>query len=244
MGNFELELIRYQRLSSLGRELGGFVHNAAGPLNIILGYIQMMRMKYADEKNLNKMWEAGIELDQMLKDLGSRIEAEDDGYYQQIHVNEVILKQLDLMRANNYFKHNVELAEDLSEAGPVIQGIFGDFSIIMDVLFNNAIEAVYSSDIKKIFVTTKIFSDDSGTGLKLEIIVRDTGNGIDEELIDKYFQESYSNWQSSIGECRGMGLTVARYLVDRFGGKLELCNSSGIGAEAKLTIPLRRRDEI
>jgi signal transduction histidine kinase len=242
MGNFELEMIRYQRLAGLGRDLGGFVHNAAGPLNIILGYIQMMRMKYADEKNLGKMWDAGLELDRMLKELSSHIEASDNGYFQNIRVNELILKQLDLLRANNYFKHNVELAEELSADNPEIQGIFGDFSIIMDVIFNNAIEAVYNNDMKKIYVTTKVVQYDSSS--VLEIIVRDTGNGIDEELTEKYFQEGFGNWQSSLGECHGMGLAVARYLIARFGGKLELRNSSGIGAESIITIPLRGRNEV
>ncbi|MCF7920716.1 MAG: HAMP domain-containing histidine kinase [Candidatus Cloacimonetes bacterium] len=242
MSRFELELIRYQRLASLGRDLGGFVHNAAGPLNIMMGYIQMTRAKYPDEKSIGKMWEAGLELDRMLKELGKHIEDSSSEFYQSIKVNDVILKHLDLLRANNYFKHNIEAVEEFGEEDPEIWGVYGDFATIIDILLNNAIEAVYSSDIKKLCISSQVYKPDDAETLR--IIVRDTGNGIIESRIEDYFQEGFSNWSKSLGTAKGMGLPLARYLCGRFGGSLILRNSDGIGAEAVLEIPLRKRDEI
>jgi signal transduction histidine kinase len=242
MSKLDLEMMRYQRLSSLGRDLEGFVHNAAGPLNIILGYIQMLRIKYPDEKNFGKMWDAGLELDRMLKDLGNQINGINDGYYAAINVNEVILRQMELLRANNYFKHNIEAEAVLSEREPEIWGVYGDFVIILDIILNNAIEAVYSSDVKKVFVTTDIVECE--TGRRLVIKVRDTGNGIDENRLSQYFAEGYSGWNRSINKAKGMGLPLGQYLCERLGGNLKLKNSNGIGAESIVEIPLRTHDEI
>lgn len=236
MSKLELEILRYQRLAGLGRDLGGFVHNAAGPLNIIMGYIQVLRMKLPDEKGIGKIWDASLELDKMLKELGTHTEKLETSYSEDINVNKTISRQLDLLRANNYFKHNIEANEDLCDKEPEINAMYGDFVILLDILLNNAIEAVYKSDIKKIFVVTRTIDDETGKWLK--IIVRDTGNGVENDNLSHYFEAGYSGWNKEEKK-PGMGLTLAKYICERLQGRISLQNSDGIGAEAVIDLPIR-----
>ena len=236
MIDINLEILRYQRLSSLGRDLEGFVHNAAGPLNIVLGYLQVLRSKYPQEAGFEKMWNAGLELDRELKDLGSHLEAAETEILQDIDINAMILRQLELLRANNYFKHNIESVAELSEKLPQVRAIYGDIVICLDVILNNAIAAVRESDIKKIVVRSDLEHTEKGDMLK--ITVRDTGEGIEESKLDKYFELGYSGWHSHEPK-GGLGLALAEYIMGKIGGKLGLENSCGCGAEASLLIPLR-----
>lgn len=237
MSELELEFIRYQRLAGLGRDLGGFVHNAAGPLNIIMGYLQVLQAKYPNEMSVNKIWQAGLEIDELLKELGSHVENIEKILVQDIDVKKLIMRQLELLRANNYFKHNVELVEEYSEQEIWWHGIYGDIVLMLDVVFNNAIEAVYNSDIKKIYLETALISSLHGDSFRL--LVRDTGNGIEERLKNEYFQPGTSYWKKTLNKCSGMGLALAKYLCDHYQGAIILQNSDGIGAETIIELPLR-----
>lgn len=241
MSKLELEILRNQRMAILGRDLGGFVHNAAGPLNVILGYIQVLRAKYPDEKGVGKIWDSGIELDKLLKELGSHVESLDTVCADKVNVNKLISRQMELLRANNYFKHNIEANEDLCESNPSHVIDYGDLVMLIDALLNNAIQAVYESDIKKIFVSTELIESDNG--MKLEIIVRDTGNGVNPDIIEKCFEPGFSGWNNTLGEVHGMGLTLAKYICERNKGKILVRNSDGIGAEAVIEFSVKN-DEI
>ncbi len=236
MIDINLEILRYQRLSSLGRDLEGFAHNAAGPLNIILGYIQILQSKYPEEKGFEKIWNAGLELDRELKDLGKHLEAAETELFREIDINALIFRQLELLRANNYFKHNIESVAELEEGLPLVKAVYGDIVICLDVILNNAIDAVHESDIKKIIVRSGVEKTEKGEMLK--ITVRDTGEGIEEEKLGKYFELGYSGWHTYEGKS-GVGLALAEYIMGRIGGKLSIENSCGCGAEASLYIPLK-----
>lgn len=236
MLDIQLELMRYQRFASLGRDLEGVIHNAAGPLNIIMGYAQVLRSKYPEEKGFNKIWEAAIELDDGLKELTSHLESSELGLESEIDVNSMILRVLELMRANNYYKHNIEAVAELAEDIPLIRGVYGDIMICLDAILTNAIEAVRSSSIKKIVISSQKEMMEGRDWIKIRI--RDTGEGFDEEKSKDYFELGYSGWGEG-SEHHGVGLTLARYIINQSGGKIELAESCGCGAEAVLYIPIR-----
>jgi signal transduction histidine kinase len=241
MIDINMEIIRYQRLASLGRDLEGFVHNAAGPMNIILGYVQVLRAKYSEEKSLEKVWEAGMELDRSLKDLMAHLENSQQILDAPVNINEMILRHIELLRANNFFKHNVEAVTDLTENLPVVWGKYGDIMICLDVILNNAINAVIDSSVKKIVVKTDLVTQNEQK--KVKITVRDTGEGFEDEKSKRYFELGYSGWSNS-RKSNGVGLCLAKYIMDQTGGGIKLKDSCGCGAEAVLLLPLRDKDAV
>ncbi|MDY0319617.1 MAG: histidine kinase dimerization/phospho-acceptor domain-containing protein, partial [Candidatus Cloacimonadaceae bacterium] len=53
--------------------LEGLIHNLNNPLNLILGYSQILRKAQPDNAEIAKIYQAGIRMDEVLKELYNRI---------------------------------------------------------------------------------------------------------------------------------------------------------------------------
>ncbi len=70
------------------------------------------------------------------------------------------------------------------------------------------------------------------------VTVRDHGPGIPEELLQRVFERFYRGSQSARGT--GIGLAVARDLVELHGGRVEAANAEGGGAVFTVHLPASR----
>jgi signal transduction histidine kinase len=71
----------------------------------------------------------------------------------------------------------------------------------------------------------------------VDIIVRDDGSGIADELIDEIYQIDFTTKKSD----SGMGLYVARLVLESHGGDIQVVNQPGSGACFTLTLPLAEK---
>jgi len=101
---------------------------------------------------------------------------------------------------------------------------------IVNVL-KNAIDALNEqpSEDKRIAIGTK-----EAKGY-LEIIIADNGPGIPPELEKKLFDPFFTT--KKLGQGNGLGLSLSRTNLRRWGGELELAKTQGQGATFILTIP-------
>jgi signal transduction histidine kinase len=105
-----------------------------------------------------------------------------------------------------------------------------DSSCLERVLANlvlNACEAV-SPDSGRIVIFT------IGNRSRLQIGVWDNGPGVPPKIQDSAFEPFVSCGKA---EGRGLGLTIAKKIVEDHGGKIHLDESSGTGTLFKITIP-------
>jgi two-component system, LuxR family, sensor kinase FixL len=70
--------------------------------------------------------------------------------------------------------------------------------------------------------------------LSVRIAVRDSGTGIDAATLDQIFEAFYSTKAAGMG----MGLTIARQIVEAHGGRLEAGNNVDGGATFSFTLPV------
>jgi signal transduction histidine kinase len=68
----------------------------------------------------------------------------------------------------------------------------------------------------------------------IQVAVRDSGTGIDEAALDQVFQAFYTTKAAGMG----MGLTIARAIVEAHGGRLEAGNNPAGGATFSFTLPV------
>jgi signal transduction histidine kinase len=109
---------------------------------------------------------------------------------------------------------------------------------LQQVLLNllmNSLEAMQSTPATKrrIVISTTCEANSS-----VAVSVRDYGNGLPADDVDKVFSHFYSTKPNGMG----MGLTIVRSIVEAHGGKLQAENV-GEGARFFFTLPVTRKPE-
>lgn len=112
------------------------------------------------------------------------------------------------------------------EGLPILQG---DANLLLKVLQNIVINAIkYTPDGGKITISGRAVADEQG-GEWVEILVQDSGIGIDPEFHELIFEKLYSLGKVGLhstskytfkGGGPGLGLAIARGIVNAHGGKI------------------------
>jgi signal transduction histidine kinase len=106
----------------------------------------------------------------------------------------------------------------------------------LDRIFNNLLSNAvkYTPHAGKVTVTL------SRSGVDARIVVEDTGIGIPEEAMEHLFEEFYRapNAKEFEREGTGLGLTIVKDLVTRFGGRITVHSTPGSGTRFTVSLPL------
>ncbi len=103
---------------------------------------------------------------------------------------------------------------------------------IFNNLVSNAIKYTPAGGEVKILLSSK--------GNEAQVIVEDTGIGIPEEAMGRLFEEFYRapNAKALEREGTGLGLTIVKDLVERFGGRISLQSTVDIGTQFTIILPV------
>jgi signal transduction histidine kinase len=113
-----------------------------------------------------------------------------------------------------------------------LPSVMGDESMLKFVvveLMKNALEAI-PGNLGKVTISLK---NQSAKG-KLQMLIRDTGQGIPEHLQPRLFQPFFTTKEHR----QGLSLSRAKRYVEFHGGTLELISTSAQGTTFQLELPL------
>ena len=108
---------------------------------------------------------------------------------------------------------------------------------MLEVVFNNLIgNAVkFTEPGGRVVLRQTVFED------AVEVVVADTGCGMDEETVRHIFDKFYQGDTSHSSDGNGLGLALARRVLEIVGGSIRVTSSLGEGSE--FTVRLRRKPE-
>ncbi len=135
----------------------------------------------------------------------------------------------------------VELVYEEDEAVPPF--LVGDPGRIRQVVVNLVGNAIKFTEEGEVAVSVGV-EEREGDRVRLRFEVRDTGIGIPEEAqarIFEAFQQADGSTTRRFGGT-GLGLTIARRLVELMGGRLEVESEPGRGSTFRFTIEARAAD--
>lgn len=224
----ETEVLR-QRL------LGDVTHELKTPLASIKGYMEGLQdgVIPATPENFQLIHSEADRLQRLVQDLQelSRTEA------RQIQLEittctprRLVWPALERMRPQ-FQEKGIALKAAVSDDSPLVRADIDRTSQIMTNLLGNALQFTPSGG--EVTVTA------ARSGDLLCISVADTGAGLDPADIERIFQRFYrvdkSRSRSTGGS--GIGLTVAKYLVEAQGGTIR-AESAGVGMGSRFTFTL------
>ncbi|HEY5370564.1 MAG TPA: ATP-binding protein [Hanamia sp.] len=112
-----------------------------------------------------------------------------------------------------------------------------DIGRVLLNLFNNAFYAVNEQKSRNLIsyepavsVSTKKIND------KIEIRVKDNGNGIPQKIVDKIFQPFFTT--KPTGQGTGLGLSLSYDIVKAHGGEIKVETREGEGSEFIIQLPI------
>src|SRR5712691_7051461 len=225
------ELLKKERLSTLGQLTATVAHELRNPLSAIRNTLPVMREMTAGK---------GVELDRPM----SRVERS------IARCDQLVSGLLDYTRPCVLSRNPTHLALWLGEvldeqtlpAGVVIEREFSAPDCVVNLdpdrfrrviinLIDNAAQAIAqeqtSGAARKITIATTV-SDHA------EIIVKDTGPGIAPDVLPRIFEPLFST--KNFGT--GLGLPIVRQLVEQHGGRIAIESELGRGTTGHISLHL------
>lgn len=220
--------------------LSSMSHEINTPLNAIMGFSQIMNdaktLKEAKE-NSKYVLDASFTLHNMLKNAidlmgigNNNLSIEFEKYDLKSEINKLVSLYKKRVEDKN-LRLNVKIE--------VPKMLYGDKKKVRRIIANLLDNAIKYTDEGSIYLT--INSKIENSKCELEIIVKDTGTGIDEETqkhLFEYFEreKKYVNGNKS---GMGLGLPIVKGLVELLDGKIE-CNSNEKGTTFNIKIIQRK----
>lgn len=225
------KLLEIEKLTLMGRMAAGIAHHLNTPLTAMLLQTEMLahRFRGREEEAELALIENRIRFCQVfVRDLlcFSRVP---ELPQKPVPLCEIIGAVAGLLRPSLAMKMGT-LEIDLEELqGAQIKGDPNYFEAAFSALLSNAVDAIPAKGNVRIHGR----ADRCGAG---EISIDDNGPGIPAELESSVFEPFFTT--KPAGHGTGLGLPIARNIVERHGGTLRLQNRDGGGARASLRLPL------
>jgi len=240
--NLQEQLLRAQRMESIGTLAGGIAHDLNNVLAPILMAVQLLRTKLDDESSQNTLdtletsIKRGASLIRQILTFARGVQGE-RVLLQSRHLLEEIEKVLGQTLPKSV-QVQTEIAADLWV-------ILGDATQLHQVLMNlcvNARDAMPDSGTLTIRAhnvsldeTYKRMNAEAKPGPYIVIEVADTGPGIPKEIKDKIFEPFFTT--KGQGKGTGLGLSTVTAIVKSHNGFINLYSQVGQGSSFKVYLP-------
>jgi len=230
------EIIRSEKLASVGRLAAGIAHEIGNPIGIILGYLDMIRkgnLSPEEEEDFIARVESEItRVNSIIRQLldFSRTATEKR---ENIYIHELILNTVEMLKPNSMMK-NLEIDLKLNATR---DAVLADKNQIQQVFLNiliNSIDALRDETHLLDNSRIDIFSSNKNDLIQIEFI--DNGPGISGDKLNHIFDPFFTT--KDPGRGTGLGLSVCYRIVESLGGTISAESSQGSGMKIMIELPL------
>ena len=239
------EMIRTEKLASVGRMAAGLAHEIGNPLGVVQGYLGLLgRSADQSDEHLDFINRADQELQR---------------------VNALIRQMLDFARVSKGKPENFSLHELLRSVIDMVlvQPVFNTIKITSSLDADKDTVCADQDQLRQVFVNCLLNSGDAVTaaekeddgvvtvstdvpGLQsendqlefLRIRISDNGVGIAKEQLEIIFDPFYTT--KDPGKGTGLGLSVSLSIIESIGGRIEMESFEGQGSVLSVFLPVSR----
>ncbi|MBC08412.1 cache domain-containing protein [Thalassospira sp.] len=228
------QLIMSEKLAAIGEITAGVAHEINNPVAVLQGNLDVLRDLLGEHARLG--------------DTEFRLIDE-----QVNRINLIVTKLLQFAKPEEYagFVERHSVAEVIDDCMPLVAHLLSraDIKVVREhqstrlvlmnrtelqqVLVNLMVNALHA--MPESGTLTLIDADvDRGGKPGIQITVRDTGTGMDADVLNRIFDPFYTTKRR---EGTGLGLSITRTLIDRQGGSLDVESEPGKGTVFTIWLP-------
>ncbi|MEQ9348629.1 MAG: cache domain-containing protein [Thalassospira sp.] len=228
------QLIMSEKLAAIGEITAGVAHEINNPVAVIQGNLDVLRELLGDHVRL-----ADTEI-RLIDEQVNRI-------------NLIVTKLLQFAKPEEYagFVERHSVGQVIDDCLPLVAHLLGRAEIevvrqqtstrlvlmnrteLQQVLVNLMVNALHAMPERGSLTLTDIDQDRDGRQGIL-ITVRDTGSGMDADVLNRIFDPFYTTKRR---EGTGLGLSITKTLIDRQGGGLDVESKPGQGTTFMIWLP-------
>ncbi len=224
-------LVRSEKLAGVGRLAAGLAHEIGNPLQIVMGYQELLQKS----PDLDAVQDIFPRMDQELR-----------------RIHDILQRLLEFARPIKEDVVDCDINQLLKECGSLIEGRKGFRRVAFEYVPYIGLPTVKTEPekirqilVNLIFNAVDAIPDDGGTvSLRtrrceegIEIDVADTGSGIPEKHMEQIFDPFFTTKEP--GKGTGLGLAVCLGLAESIGGSLTIKSVEGQGSVATMRLPVQ-----
>lgn len=229
--NTQQQLVQSDKMASLGVLAAGVAHEINNPLNFIKGGVMgieahLQKNKHCDnEQELRPLIDAiyeGVNRSTAIVSSLKHYCRQESDFEAAFDMDEVIENCLIMLQSET--KNRIEIQKQLKNK-PFI--LFGNEGKLHQCIFNILLNAAQSIESKGTIRIETAYESSFD-----ELIISDTGMGIPKENLSKVTDPFFTTKEA--GKGAGLGLTVARKIIEEHKGTLEISSVSGRGTQVRI----------
>lgn len=262
----QTKLVHSAKMTSLGQLVAGVAHELNNPIGFIFSNTTHLK-DYSDklfelidlsesqpDQIKNKKIE--IEYDYIKLDLPRLIKSCQDGAQRTRDIvlglrnfsrlEEAQLKEIDIKESltttlellSGEIKNRIQVHTQFEPIPKVLCFASQINQVFMNIL-SNAVQAVQGHG--QIWITTAALKVAEGQTGKIQVIIQDSGMGMDPEILEKIFEPFFTT--KGIGQGTGLGLSISYGIIQNHGGEIQVKSQKSVGTEFIITIPIKPLEE-
>lgn len=229
----ERSLIQSEKLAAAGRMAATVAHEINNPLEAVLNLIFLARESCDRDSETHEFLEAAEKELERVSHIARRTLGfyRDTGTPVEVAVDELLKNVLAVYRSKLTSK-NIAVKYQL-ESQRRLTASRGELLQVFSNIIANAIDALEPGGSLEVETREVTYSGTMG----LQIVIRDGGSGIEAEHLSRIFEPFFTTKEQ---HGTGIGLWVAKQLVDKRGGKIQITSrtdAGNSGTEVSIFLP-------
>jgi len=227
----ERQLVRSQKMESIGTLAAGIAHEVGNPLTSISSLVQVILRTTEDEFAKEKLELIKNQINRITRIIRDLVDFSRPSSYvvKPTEINEVLRDALNIVQYGKRVKH-IRFDVNLTPAIPKLHVVPDQLVQVFINILMNAVDALDETPGTISISTT-------ARGQEVQVVISDTGKGIEPAEIEKIFEPFYST--KEVGKGTGLGLWVSYGIVKNFGGDILVESSPKSGSTFTVTFPQR-----
>jgi PAS domain S-box-containing protein len=229
-------LTQSEKLAALGQFVAGIAHELNNPLQGVLGHLELLRATGAFPKKLRRevstIYREADRAAKIVRNLlvfaGSRRLPR-----RPVSVN-VVLQKVLALRAATFRAQEIEVVRHYDEKLPRVQS---DPLLLHQVFLNMVMNAEHAIAATGRGGRIEMSTTVPPSRDRIIVTVRDTGTGIQPDVLSRIFEPFYTT--KEVGQGTGLGLAITYGIVQEHGGTILAANHPEGGAVFTVELPVK-----
>jgi two-component system NtrC family sensor kinase len=227
------QIMKSERLATLGQLAAGVAHEINNPLGAILMYshlsLEEMGTEDGHRKNLEKVVAEATRCKNIVRGLLD-FARQSEPNVEESDANDILRRTLSLLQNQALFQ-NIKITTAFSPSLPRAMMDGGQIQQVFTNIILNAAEAMAPGG--ELIIASRA----AAGGESIEIEFTDTGCGIPRENLEKIFDPFFTT--KEVGRGTGLGLAVSYGIIARHKGTIEVKSEPDKGTTFIVRLPLR-----